>query len=65
MESIQVKHSGKLGREHRERERERESKILQIGERERERERENVDGERENCVVFKSGTIIFGFDRCS
>jgi hypothetical protein len=43
VESIQVKHSGELGREHRERENE----ILQIGER-----------GRENIMGFKSGTII-------
>jgi hypothetical protein len=56
--SIQVKHSGESGREHRERESERER--LQIGE--RGREGENGGDERENSMGFKRRSALVDFD---
>ena len=53
MESVQVKHSGELGREHRKRERD----IADWGERER------MELGREYSVGFISRIVISGFDR--
>jgi hypothetical protein len=51
---IQVKHSGGLGREHRERER---TRCCKLG-----REGENREAERENCVGFKLRSTLVNFD---
>ena len=55
MKSIQVKHSGELGREHREREQD----VANWGERER------TEMLRENSVGFKLRSTLVDFDRWS
>jgi hypothetical protein len=54
VKSIQVEHSGELGREQRER-----TRCCRLG---REGENEGVERERENGVGFKLGSALVDFD---